>query len=107
MQQPSARTCLLVSGGIAGAVLGSDLIRLATAGRLPPDRLRHAALAAAALLGAVGLSTRHTHLTLELARRIERARLGPDERAQPGPDRRLGPERTWPRTGQPRSAAPV
>lgn len=74
MQQLSARTYLLISGGLAGAVLGADLVRLATARRLPPDAVRHTALTAAALLAAVGLSSRRTHLTLELARRIERAR---------------------------------
>lgn len=74
MQHLSTRTYLLVSGGIAGAVIGADLVRLANGGRIPPDRLRGTALAAAAMLAAVGLSNRHTRLTLELARRIERAR---------------------------------
>lgn len=74
MQQPSARTCLLLSGGIASAVIGADLARLAKAGRAAPGWFRETALAAATLLAAVGLSTRHTQLTLDLARRIERAR---------------------------------
>lgn len=74
MQQPSARTCLLISGGIASAIIGTDLARLARTGRAEPSWLRETALAAATLLAAVGLSTRHTRLTLDLARRIERAR---------------------------------
>jgi uncharacterized membrane protein len=64
----------LISGAIAGALLGSDIVRLVSAGRLPSGELRSAAFAAAALLGAVGLSGRHTRQTLELARRLERAR---------------------------------
>lgn len=72
--QQSPRTYLLMSAAIVGALVGSDLVKLATTGRIPPSELRHTAFAAATLLAALGLTSRHTLRTLELARRIEHAR---------------------------------
>lgn len=74
MRQQSPRTYLLMSAAIAGAVIGVDVVRLLRTGRLPPGELRHTAFAAATLLAALGLTGRYTLRTLELARRIERAR---------------------------------
>lgn len=74
MRQQSPHTYLLMSAAIAGAVLGADIARLVRTGRLPPGELRHTAFAAATLLAALGLTSRQTLRTLELARRIEHAR---------------------------------
>jgi len=74
VRQPSPRTYLLVGSLIAGALLTRDLARLVATGRIPSGELRHAALTAAGVLFAVGLSSRQTHRTLDLARRLERAR---------------------------------
>lgn len=71
----SPRTYLLMSAAIAGALFGGDLVKLVTTGRIPPGELRHTAFAAAALLAALGLTSQRTLRTLDLARRIERARL--------------------------------
>ena len=74
MRQQSPRAYLVMSAAIAGALLGADIVRLVRTGRLPPGELRHTAFAGATLLAALGLTSRHTLRTLELARRIERAR---------------------------------
>jgi len=74
VRQPSPRTYLIVGSLIAGALLTRDLTRVLITGRVSPGDLRHAALTAAGVLFAVGLSSRQTHRTLELARRLERAR---------------------------------
>jgi hypothetical protein len=81
LRQQSPQTYLLMSAAIAGALVGVDLVRLVTTGRIPPGELRHTAFAAATLLAALGLTGRHTLRTLELARRIEHARVA----AGPGP----------------------
>jgi hypothetical protein len=98
LRQQSPRTYLLMSAAIAGAIAGADLARLVTTGRIPSGELRHTAFAAAALLAALGLASQHTLRTLELARRIERARLarGPGVRsADPPAAIRPGPARRW------------
>lgn len=74
MRQPSPRTYLAVGSLIAGALLTRDLARLVVTGRIPPGDLRYVAMTAAGVLFAVGLSSRQTHRTLDLARRLERAR---------------------------------
>lgn len=75
MRLQTPRTYLLTSAAIAGAMLSADLVRMVRTGRIPTSELRHAAFAAATLLAALGLTSRHTFRTLELARRVERARL--------------------------------
>lgn len=65
----------MMSAAIAGGLIAADVVRLVTTGRLPAGELRHTAFAAATLLTALGLSSRHTLRTLELARQIEYARM--------------------------------
>lgn len=74
MRQPSPRTYLVISGAIMAALVGTDLIQLATTGRIPLRGLRSAAFTAAAVFAAVGASSWQTHQTLELARRLEQVR---------------------------------
>jgi hypothetical protein len=66
-----------MSGVITGAVVGSELLRALVAGRKPTVPARSLAITTAGVLAAVGLSNRNTQLTLELGRRLERARAGP------------------------------
>jgi hypothetical protein len=67
-----------MSAAIAGGLIGVDLVKLAKNGRIPPGELRQSALAVATLLAAIGLTSRHTLRTLQLARRIEHARSALD-----------------------------
>lgn len=86
MQQHSSRTYFLISGAIAAGLLGIDLVRLVTTRRLPAGQLHNIAVTAAALFAGVGMINRHTCAILELARRLERARLAvvPEPGSVPG-----------------------
>lgn len=63
-----------MSGALTSALVGTDLLRTVVTGRPPVTSLRGLAMTAAGVMAAVGLSNRNTQLTLELARRLERAR---------------------------------
>ena len=75
----------MISGTIAAALLASDIVRLATTGKFPVGHLRYAAVTTAALLVGVGMNNRNIWDTLELARRLERARLQPPASPSPPP----------------------